>query len=89
MAYFTSLCHLYNLSYDGNSLKLIFGEKLKFHVKIIFQNQTADYQNIYEKKERNSMNSNICQIFKEVSSITTIHFNEYYDNFTKKSGVDF
>ena len=52
MAYFTSLCHLYNLSYDGNSLKLIFGEKLKFHVKIIFQNQTADYQNFYEKKKK-------------------------------------
>ena len=65
MAYLTNLCHLYNLSYDDNSLKLIFGEKLKFHIRIIFQNQTADYQNFYEKKkERNSMNSKICQIFK-------------------------
>ena len=52
MAYLTNLCHLYNLSYDDNSLKLIFGEKLKFHIKIIFQNQTADYQNFYEKKEK-------------------------------------
>ena len=43
MSYFTILYHLYNSSCDGNSLELIFGEKLKFDAKIILQHQTPDY----------------------------------------------
>ena len=89
MPYYTISYHFYNSSYDGISLKLIFGKNRNLMQKINLMICCEIINIFHEKNNSKTTNSDFWQILWIIARIKVNHdnlLNENIDNFTKKSG---